>query len=559
MTESIFEQVKSAVRISDYVRSLPQTSGLHSVGGSRWRCNNVIAGGSNPEAMLLDDEEGWFKCFSHDQQGGDVIRLHALLSGTESQADATRDLARRMGVPLVDDGPAKPSLRPVMDAVATAAHELLMADADADAGAVLDYLDERGMGEDLIRDWRLGVLPSGRREAREFLASCGDLSTLHRAGMLTGDKGFVPMSGRLLFPIMSVSGSCLSFSSRVVPGVDTPMPESKYINTSSTPIYDKSSVLYGQHLLSGRKDVRVVICEGNFDVIALNASTDEDTVALATCGTALTEGHVKLLSTRARDVTVMFDTDEAGQKAAASALWVVNHLDRVYLAATDGKDPWDAYVAGELTEIIREPFIEAVVRGRHEVMGRQDFLAWVRRATETLNFSDDRRLLSSVAEDLLGAQPGTVDGSRTVPSATRTTSRSTPGYTPSPETARVVSALLMIPVENRSDVAYPLVLDTYRDQALDLLGIAEPPDVDLVVTVASGRTHPDMYPLVTDPDHSTAISDLCRHLAMLIMRRWTSSRPAEAAEYIGTLAQVSATGGGPEHLSLLMDLVAASR
>lgn len=559
MTDTIFDQVKNAVRISDYVRSLPQTSGLHSVGGSRWRCNNIIAGGSNSEAMLLDDEEGWFKCFSHDQQGGDVIRLHSLLNGTESQADAARDLARQMGVPITEDTPAKPSLRPLMDAVATAAHERLMADADPDSTAVLDYLDERGMGEDLIRDWRLGTLPSDRAEARAFLAACGDVADLRRAGMITGDKDFIPMAGRLLFPILSTSGSCLSFSSRVVPGVRTPLPDSKYINTSSTPIYDKSAVLYGQHLLAGRRDARVVICEGNFDVIALNASTDDDTVALATCGTALTEGHVKLLSTRSSDVTIMFDSDEAGQKAAAAALWSVNHLDHLYLATTGGKDPWDAYVAGELTEIVREPFIEAVVRRRHEVMDRQDFLTWTRRAADTLNFSDDRKLLLSVAEDLTGATPGTVAEARTVPAATRTTSRATPGYDPSPETARVVSALLLLPVEQRSDVAYPLVLETYRDHALDFLGIIEPPDVDLVTAVAAGKVHPDMYPLVTDPEKSPAISDLCRHLAMLIMRRWTSDRPAEASEYVGTLAQVSATGGGSDHLALLMDLVAASR
>lgn len=559
MSESIFTQVKQAVRISDYVRSLPQTSGLHSVGGSRWRCNNVIAGGTNPNAMMLDDDEGFFKCFSHDQQGGDVITLHSLVSGTESLADAARDLARQMGVPITDDGPSKPSLRPMMDAIATAAHERLMADADADAGAVLDYLDERGMEEELIRQWRLGVLPSNRSDSLGFLAEHGDMADLHRAGMVSGDRDFVSMAGRLLFPILSTSGSCLSFSSRVVPGVETPLPDSKYINTKSTPIYDKSAVLYGQHLLAGRKDVKVIICEGNFDVIALNASTDSDTVALATCGTALTEGHVKLISKRAQEVSILFDSDEAGQKAAASALWTVNHLDNLYLATIDGEDPWDCYVAGNLAEINKDPFIEGVVKSRHRVMSRQELMEWSRRAVETLNFTDDRKTLLDVSETLLGAQRGTVAPSDTKPAKLRPNQRPTEGYTPSPETARVVAALLLIESGSRSDVAYPLVVPTYQDHTLDFLGIYEPPDIDLVTTVASGHTHPDMYSLVTDPDSSPAISDLCRHLAMLIMRRWTSSRPDEAVDYIGTLAHISATGGDVEHLSMLMDLIAASR
>ena len=118
--------------------------------------------------------------------------------------------------------------------------------------------------------------------------------------------------GRILFPIFDSQGDPVAFGGRVLPGGDGP----KYKNSPETPIYAKSKMLYGLNWAKG--DIveadEVIVCEGYTDVIGFARAGMRR--AVATCGTALTEDHVRLLKRFAKRVVLAFDADAAGQGAA---------------------------------------------------------------------------------------------------------------------------------------------------------------------------------------------------------------------------------------------------
>lgn len=117
---------------------------------------------------------------------------------------------------------------------------------------------------------------------------------------------------RVLFPIFDAAGHPIGLGGRILPGAAGP----KYKNTQATPIYDKSRVLYGLNWAKSTivERGRVVVCEGYTDVIGLHRAGV--TEAVATCGTALAEGHVKLLVGFSRRIVLAYDADTAGQGAA---------------------------------------------------------------------------------------------------------------------------------------------------------------------------------------------------------------------------------------------------
>ena len=145
---------------------------------------------------------------------------------------------------------------------------------------------------------------------------------------------------RVMFPIFSESGEALAFGGRILPGSDDP---AKYKNSSETPIYTKSKVLYGLNWAKSdiAKHDQVVVCEGYTDVIGFHRAGVSR--AVATCGTALTEEHVRLLKRYASRVVLAFDADAAGQGAAARFYeWEQAHAVEVSVARLpQGKDPGD--------------------------------------------------------------------------------------------------------------------------------------------------------------------------------------------------------------------------
>lgn len=209
-----------------------------------------------------------------------------------------------------------------------------------DAGAARAYLRQRGFDGEGVRRYRLGWAP----DDWDLLSRHLDLpdKVLVDTGL-----GFVNRArrqqdffrGRVLFPIFDAQDRPIGFGGRILPGQDGP----KYRNTGQTPLYDKSKVLYG--LNWAKADVvraeEVIVCEGYTDVIGF-ADVGVPR-AVATCGTSLTEDHVRQLRRFARRLVLAFDPDAAGAAAAERVYaWEQAHeLEVVVADLPPGQDPGD--------------------------------------------------------------------------------------------------------------------------------------------------------------------------------------------------------------------------
>ncbi|HZA75036.1 MAG TPA: DNA primase [Acidimicrobiales bacterium] len=215
----------------------------------------------------------------------------------------------------------------------------------ADAGAARSYLRKRGIDGDVVRDYRLGWAPDAWDELCRALrlderdARDTGLGRMNRRGRLQDH-----FRARVLFPIHDAEGHPVSFGGRILPGGEGPGNQGKYKNTTETPLYNKSRVLYGLDRAKGAivRDGTAVICEGYTDVIGFHRAGVP--LAVATCGTALTDEHVALLHRfAARRLVLSFDADSAGQAAAERFYqWEREHDLEVAVAdLPPGKDPAD--------------------------------------------------------------------------------------------------------------------------------------------------------------------------------------------------------------------------
>ncbi len=210
-----------------------------------------------------------------------------------------------------------------------------------DAREARDYLRKRGLSGDVARAFKLGWAPDDWDAMSKNLGVAPE--TLRDTGLAFNNKsGRMQDSfrARVLFPIYTENGDPVALGGRVLPGSSDP---AKYKNSSETPIYAKSKTLYGLNWAKGEIVTadQVIVCEGYTDVIGFHRAGIKR--AVATCGTALTEDHVRLLKRYATQVVLAFDADAAGQGAAQRFYeWEERYQVRVSVARfPGGKDPSD--------------------------------------------------------------------------------------------------------------------------------------------------------------------------------------------------------------------------
>ncbi len=283
--------------------------------GRRWVGLCPFHGEKTP-SFSVNAEEGFYYCFGC-QAKGDAITFVREIEHLDF-VDAVRRLADKAGITIREDaGSGRDSQRrkvffDTMEQATEWYHRRLLA--GADAGQARDYLRSRGYDGAVVRRFRLGWAPDGWDELcrglglSEETAVGAGLGFLNRRGRLQD-----AFRARVLFPICDPSGHPVALGGRVLPGSDDP---AKYKNSTETPIYSKRRTLYA--LNWAKQDIikcdEVVVCEGYTDVIGLFGAGVER--AVATCGTALAEEHVKLLRGFASRVVLAFDADLAGQSAA---------------------------------------------------------------------------------------------------------------------------------------------------------------------------------------------------------------------------------------------------
>ncbi len=306
------ERVRDAVSIVDVVQSHVQLRrvGRNFVGLCPFHAEK--SGSFN-----VREETKRYKCFGCGASG-DVFKFVQEIEHLDFVA-AVEHLASRAGITLTytstgqskDRKRAKELVEVVERAVEWYHQRLLTA---PDARAARDYLRGRGLAGDVARQFRIGWAPDDWDAlARDLDAPFEMLRDTGLAFRNSRGKVQDAFRARVMFPIFKDSGEAVAFGGRVLPGSDDP---AKYKNSSETPIYAKSRTLYGLNWAKAQVVAadEVIVCEGYTDVIGFfRAGVPR---AVATCGTALTEDHVRTLKRFAKRVVLAFDADAAGQGAA---------------------------------------------------------------------------------------------------------------------------------------------------------------------------------------------------------------------------------------------------
>lgn len=292
-------------------------------------------------SFSVNADEGFFYCFGC-QKSGDAITFVREMEHLDF-VGAVEWLANRLGIALrytdTSNGATRKERQELTDILEKAAdfyHQTLRS--GTSAGKVRSYLRSRGFDSETVEQFRIGYAPD---EWDALAAHLGvptpklEAAGLGRLGRRGGPIDF--FRDRVMFPVFDTNGTVVGFGGRMLPDGQPP----KYKNTPQTRLYDKSKVLYGLHL--AKKQIveadEIVVCEGYTDVIGcFRAGIPR---AVATCGTALTDDHVKLMTRFAKRIVIAFDADGAG-KAAADRFyeWEDRHNAEVFVAAMpDGADP----------------------------------------------------------------------------------------------------------------------------------------------------------------------------------------------------------------------------
>jgi DNA primase len=187
----------------------------------------------------------------------------------------------------------------------------------ADSKIALSYLESRGIGSGLQESFQVGLAPRNSTALPKMLNIPNALFQSCGLGFVdsTGQQRDM-FAGRLIFPIFDDKGQVVAFGGRVLPGIELRDAEgAKYKNSPETKYYRKRRTLYGLNLSKSEivRNQLAIICEGYTDVIAFHKVGLP--LAIATCGTALTEEHLDRLKNYSRNIVLAFDGDKAGQSA----------------------------------------------------------------------------------------------------------------------------------------------------------------------------------------------------------------------------------------------------
>lgn len=287
-------------------------------------------------------ENGSFYCFGCGV-GGDVFTFTGLIENLD-YIEAVKLLAERSGVALPQDGyddsmqKLKNKIYDINRDTARFFHSFLMSEGGKWA---LDYLTGRGLTLKTIKHFGLGAAPDSWDMLIKHLKEKGyreeDMLAAGVVGKSSRGTLYDRFRKRVMFPIINIRGNIIAFSGRAMPGEDK--QGGKYVNTSDTPVYKKSANLFGMNFAKNVCSERVILVEGNMDVITLHQAGF--TNAVAPLGTAFTMEQANLLARYTKEIVLTLDADAAGQKAIkrASELLESTGLKTRVVVIPDGKDP----------------------------------------------------------------------------------------------------------------------------------------------------------------------------------------------------------------------------
>jgi DNA primase len=323
----------AAAVVEDYVR-------LEKRGGRYWgRCPFHAGGQERTPSFTVDTDQKLYYCFGCSKGGGIIDFVMEM--DKISYPDAIKNLARKFGIEIVYEQGAqgegnneeaelsrREQLYDLYRRTAVSFRHFLLE--RPEGKPALEYLLSRKISARMIERFNLGYAPANRDWLYQFLRSKGySTEFLDGSGLFSTEyRGKAFFSDRLMFPIADRRGRVVAFGGRAMPGAArgdaaanaAGKEPPKYINSRETGAYKKGQILFALDLALPeiRRSKTAYLAEGYMDVIALHQGGISN--AVASCGTAFTDEQARLLRNWADTAVLVFDADEAGQKAASRAI-----------------------------------------------------------------------------------------------------------------------------------------------------------------------------------------------------------------------------------------------
>ncbi len=287
-----------------------------------------------------------FYCFGCGV-GGDVISF-IMRSENLDYPDAVRFLAKRAGINVPEEnvkGNTEFSVRRsrILDMNRDAA-KFFFNNLESNKKAQ-EYIAKRGLSIPLVRHFGIGYALDDFQALSRYLSSKGYSNEEMKSGFLCSiskknGKAYDIFRNRIMFPVIDVKGDIIAFGGRTI-GNDP--EESKYINSSDTPVFNKRRNLFALNFARTSCAEQIILCEGYMDVVSLHGAGI--TNAVASCGTALTPDQARLMRKYSKSAIISYDSDEAGQRAADKAFSLLGEvgLEARLLKVENAKDP-DEYI-----------------------------------------------------------------------------------------------------------------------------------------------------------------------------------------------------------------------
>ena len=332
----------------DYIRAIHDANDIISVAqsyvelkrsGNTQSCRCPFHSEKTPSCHFYESTQSFY-CFGCGA-GGDAITFIRLIENLDYM-DAVRFLAQRGGLPMPDERDSEETARRrrLYEMNREAGKFFHRALFSPEGAAGLDYLRRRGLSDHTIKRFGLGFAADDWHKLHFHMKNLGYSDFELADGSLVvnnNSKFYDKFRNRVMFPIFDTRGNVAAFGGRTL---SEDKNTAKYLNSAETPIYHKSDMLFALNIAKNSKADYFIVCEGYMDVISMHQAGFDS--AIASLGTALTERQCNIISRLGKkEVVLSYDSDEAGQKATARAINLMNDVGmRTRVLKINGaKDP----------------------------------------------------------------------------------------------------------------------------------------------------------------------------------------------------------------------------
>jgi DNA primase len=368
------DRIKQTAAVADVIGDYVT---VKKKGANYWACCPFH--GEKTPSFSISPSKGIYKCFGCGK-AGDSVRFIMDIEGL-GYGEALRHLAKKYGIEIqeeemTDDQMNRQNERESLFIILEYAKDFFksqLLQSDEGKSIALPYFKERGFSDATIQTFDLGYSPeSWDLFVKSAIKEGYSQEIIEKAGLVTqrNEEGKVydRFRNRVIFPIHNVSGKVIAFGARILKSDASKSSQAKYLNSPETEVYHKSSILYG--IAQAKNEIRNLdVCylvEGYTDVISLHQAGIKNVVASS--GTSLTTEQIKLIARFTKHVTVLYDGDQAGIKAALRGMDLIleEGLQVNLVVFPEGNDP-DSFVR----KIGSEAFLDYIKKEAKDVISFQ--------------------------------------------------------------------------------------------------------------------------------------------------------------------------------------------